>query len=152
MARVIRGAARVISATARANAAREVAEASLALARERAQLRESATREIGTLALDVARQVVGEAVTLDPALLERIVARTLARAHHDTAVTVLLHPDDRSALLARLGPLPAGIVFADDPSQSRGGCWVRGALVSIDARLETTLAALAHAMGVDPPT
>ncbi|MFO0683069.1 MAG: FliH/SctL family protein [Sandaracinus sp.] len=152
MARVIRGAARVVSAAARASAPHEVAEAAIALARERAQLRESATREIGTLALDVARQLVGEAVALDPALLERIVARALSRARHDTAVTVTLHPEDRRALLARIGTPPAGVLLEDDASQSRGGCWVRGTLVSVDARLETTLGTLARAMGVDPPT
>ncbi len=152
MARVIRGAARVVSAQMRASAPSALAEAAILLARERAQLRESAAREIGTLALDVARQLVGEAVAHDPALLERIVARTLERARHDSAVTVVLHPDDRRALVARLGAMPPGITLEDDASQARGGCWVRGTLVTVDARLETTLASLARAMGVDPPT
>jgi flagellar biosynthesis/type III secretory pathway protein FliH len=69
-------------------------------------------------------------------------------------VTVQLHPLDRAALEATLAPrggVPDGVTLLDAPDQARGGCVVRGAQVTIDARVETALAAIAQAMGVDAP-
>lgn len=154
MARVIRGAARVVRRAALDSAVeRELVGGLAELARERARLREGASREIGSLALEVATRLVGEQVCADPALLERIVHRALARARADSAVRVSLHPDDRKALEARLaGRLPDEIVLEDDPAMARGGCHVRGGLVTVDARIETALAVIARAMGIDGPT
>ena len=153
MARVIRGAAHVV----RANASHDHVQRALItgmadLAKERARLRESAAREIGTLALEVASRVVGEQVAVDAALLERIVARALSRARADSAVRVMLHPDDRALIEARTGEASPDIVLVDDPTQARGGCLVRGALVTVEARVATGIAALARAMGVEHPT
>jgi flagellar assembly protein FliH len=154
MARVIRGAARVARAEHGHRSSERALVTGLAeLARERHALHEGASREIGALALEVASRIVGERVETDPALLERLVMRALARARADAAVRVLLHPADRAALAERLaGRLPPEIVLVDDDTQSRGGCLVRGTLVTVDARLETALAAIAQAMGVDRPT
>lgn len=160
MARVIRrGGARVLHVPplSPGGGERERAEilvAMRAIESERRALRESAAAEIGALALEVAGRVVGERVAADPALLERLVLRALARARHESAVTVQLHPADRASLEAVLAPrggVPAGIALMDAPDQARGGCVVRGASVTIDARVETALAAIAQAMGVDAP-
>lgn len=153
MARVIRGAARVIRPSGAGASERATLTLMRDLARERAQLREGANKEIATLALDVASRLVGERVIADGALLERIVLRALERARADSAVRVMLHPSDRAVLEERIGArLPAEIVLVDDASQSRGGCLVRGTFVTVDARLETTLATLAAALGVERPT
>lgn len=152
MARVIRGGARVIRSRASSGSQeRELLVGMAELAKERARLREGAAAEIGTLALDVATRIVGERVTMDAALLERIVVRALARARADSAVRVHLHPEDRAALEARFRDLPE-ITLVDDASQARGGCIVRGALVTVDARVETAVAAIAQALGVERPT
>ena len=152
MARVIRGAARVVRAD-RGQGERALVAGLAELARERHGMREGASREIGTLALEVASRIVGERVAVEPALLERIVMRALERARADAAVRVLLHPLDRAALAERLGDrLPPEIVLVDDDTQSRGGCLVRGSLVTVDARLDTVVATIAQAMGVDRPT
>lgn len=154
MARVIRGGARVLRAgRSGAAAERELVRGLVELSRERTRVREGASREIGSLALEVASRLVGERVATDAALLERIVLRALARARADSAVRVLLHPDDRVLLAGRLGDrLPPEIELVDDATQVRGGCLVRGTLVTVDARIESTLAAIAQAMGVERPT
>lgn len=152
MARVIRGGARVIRAAGRDDATRATLAAMVELSRERSRLRDEATKEIGTLALEVAARVVGEQVAIDPALLDRIVLRALTRARHDTSVRLVLHPDDRALVEARLGDrLPPEVTLVDDPAQTRGGCLVRGTLLTVDARIETALAAIARAMEIEAP-
>lgn len=152
MARVIRGGARVVRASAGGgHQTRELIAGLAELSAARARLREGASSEIGTLALDVASRVIGERVAVDTALLERIVLRALQRARADSAVRVLLHPADRALLAPRFGDHP-DIVLVDDPTQARGGCLVRGALVTVDARVETAIAAIAQALGVERPT
>jgi flagellar assembly protein FliH len=155
MARVIRGGARVVRVgAARGELERAWAERLVDLARERARLRDAGAEQVATLALEVAMHVIGEQVAVDPALLARIVGRALAKARAESSVRVTLHPDDRAALEHHLGErgLPPEVVLEDDASQARGGCVVRGPLVTVDARVETALATIAHAMGIDRPT
>ncbi len=126
----------------------------LALTAQAAELREGASREIGTLALEVAARIVQETVAADPALLERIVFRALSRARDESRVDLFLHPDDRAALTERLassGGLPDTIRLVDAPAQARGGCVVSSDRIRIDARVESALEAIARAMGVDIP-
>ncbi len=126
----------------------------LALEAQAAELRESASREIATLALEVAGRVVHEAVALDPALLERIVLRALARARDEHRVELVLHPEDHALLAQQLsskGGLPDSIRVVEAPDQLRGGCVVASERIRIDARVESALLAIARAMGVDAP-
>lgn len=126
----------------------------LELRAQASELRESASREVATLALEVAARLVHEAVVLDPSLLERIVARALARAKDESRVELRLHPEDRELLvrsLAASGGLPESIRVVDAPDQLRGGCVVSSDRIRIDARIESAIAAIARAMGVDAP-
>ena len=126
----------------------------LELSAEATEIRESASREVASLALEVASRVVHEAVSVDPALLERIVLSVLSRARSEARVTLTLHPEDEATLVERLAPrggLPASIRIERAPDQLRGGCIVASERIRIDARVESAILAIARAMGVDPP-
>lgn len=130
-------------------------EALIAIEARSAALEESASREVAKLALDVAARIVHEAVAIDAALLERIVLRALARARSESRVEVRLHPADRAELVRHLEPrggLPETIQLVDAPDQARGGCVVTSGRITIDARIESALAAIERAMGVDAPS
>ena len=134
----------------RAEAAAVLAEA---LALRQGALAE-AEREVARVALAVAERLVGEALIASPERIATVVGDGLARARRAKDVVVRVHPDDaphvdslRAAVAARAGR-PGTFSVRADPAITRGGCLVETDLGTIDARLETKLDALAHALGL----
>ena len=140
----------------RAEGGAEIA-ALLADARLEAQRR----REAGTptaiaLAVKMAEQIVGRAVTLAPALMAEIAGAALeaCRPRGDW-VRVRVHPDDAAAVearkqaLAARAPTAAALDVVADDAIGRFGCVIETAVGRVDARLETQLAALERALTQD---
>lgn len=102
-------------------------------------------RQLAGLALAVGAQLLRRELKIDPSLVIGIVQDTvglLPAAVRD--VRILLHPAD-AALLRASPPLSeSGALWTvvDDPSLSRGDCRVMAESATVDARLETRLAAL----------
>jgi flagellar assembly protein FliH len=116
-------------------------------------------RELLTLAMALARQIVRRELKSDPTQIIGIVREAIAAlpvAARD--VRVHLHPEDAAVVRENLAPTESerawGIV--EDPVMARGGCQVTTATSRIDARLETRLGAiLSELLGTerhaDPP-
>jgi flagellar biosynthesis/type III secretory pathway protein FliH len=102
-------------------------------------------RQVIDLALAIARRIVGEAVELDPELLDRIYRRALDEVGELGPVAIHVHPDDRSSSgideLAR----GCGAVVRPDPTVGRAGCRVEADGVVVEATLEAAL----HALGTE---
>jgi flagellar biosynthesis/type III secretory pathway protein FliH len=137
----------------RAMGAAEIA-ALIAEARVQAgRLRQAATPTAIALAVKMAEQIVGRAVTLAPGLMADIAGAALdacrprgdwvrLRVHPDHAGAVIAH---RDALAAR-APRGAALDVVADDSVGRAGCVIETAFGRVDARLETQLAALERAL------
>jgi flagellar biosynthesis/type III secretory pathway protein FliH len=132
--------AAAILATARAQAARLVADAQPAAL---------------ALAARMAARIVGRAVDLDPAVMVEIAGEALAACRPRGLVKLRAHPADvaaldraHAALLARLEGA-AALELVPDPSVGRYGCVVETPLGRVDARLEAQIAALERAVGSD---
>lgn len=136
---------------------REVAEA--ALAKELLRMAEALDRELATLrdgaievALQAARRVIGQELTERPELVREIVTALLARVRRARSVTVRVHPDDQATLgpelaaLRERSGLDGTLRFEVDAGLTRGGCVVHSDVGSLDARIETQLAALERAL------
>jgi flagellar assembly protein FliH len=102
-------------------------------------------RELLTLAMALARQIVRRELKSDPTQIIGIIREAIAAlpvAARD--VRVHLHPEDAAIIRENLAPTesaPAwGIV--EDPVMARGGCQITSATSRIDARLETRLGAI----------
>lgn len=117
-------------------------ERALEVRAEAEDLIREARDRIVDLALAVARRIVGESVTADPALLDRIYERALAEIGELVPVTIRVHPDDRA--VSRIDELAAtrGVEVVADEAVGRAGCRVEAAGVAIAATLEAALAAL----------
>lgn len=103
------------------------------------------------IAVDIARALVGEAVSRDPAVIATAVSEALARFTRARRALVRVHPEDVAAARAalerwasRVGAEAAEV--AADATVSRGGVWVETDRGRLDATLETRLAALQAAL------
>jgi flagellar assembly protein FliH len=102
-------------------------------------------RELLTLAMALARQIVRRELKVDPTQIIGIIREAIAAlpvAARD--VRVQLHPEDAAVVRQNLAPTESERAWqiVEDPVMARGGCQVTTATSRIDARLETRLGAI----------
>ncbi len=137
------GLARAAATLAAAGAARD-------------RLLAAAEREVASLALDVARKVLGRELAQDPAAVTDLAARAIAAARDRRQVVLRVNPADADAIRAAEGRLASlltrapGLDLREDASIERGGAIVETEAGRVDARVETQLAALARALEEAP--
>jgi flagellar biosynthesis/type III secretory pathway protein FliH len=142
----------------------EAAEAGLAegLARAAATLAAAAAErdrrlaalegEIVTLAVEIARRILGRELALDPGAVRELAARALAEARGRRDVALRVNPADAARLradaprLAALAGAPGPLALREDPAIPEGGVLVETEAGRVDARIETQLAALERAL------
>jgi flagellar assembly protein FliH len=102
-------------------------------------------RELLTLAMALARQIVRRELKTDPTQIIGIIREAIAALPVAAReVRVHLHPEDASVVRQNLAPTEneRAWVMVEDPVMARGGCQITSATSRIDARLETRLAAI----------
>lgn len=117
---------------------------------------EQAGDQLTRLAVAIAEKLLGEALRLDPARVEQIVAGCVQRVGAQGARRIVLrvNPGDLAAVVRAL-PRLGGLVETDqlqvepDPAVSPGGCLVDSELGQLDGRLETQLQAILQALETD---
>ncbi len=126
------------------------------LARPFEQLDADVERELLTLAMALARQIVRRELKTDPTQIIGIIRDAIAAlpvAARD--VRVHLHPEDAVVMRENLAPTSSerAWVIVEDPVMARGGCQITTANSRIDARLETRLNTIvSELMGTDRHT
>lgn len=149
------GDARAIVADAearRGEAARaEAVAARLRHLEEAERVRRGARSDLLRLSISVSRRVIGAELRSHPEQLASTLDETLKRA--GVAERLELHVSPEDAEVAR-GLEPAGLpegafVVRLDPSLSRGDCRVRLPGGNLDGRVETRLAAIGRALGLE---
>lgn len=156
----IRGAAhderdRVLAAAAEAGRQEGLGRAAALLASvavERERRLSGLAGEVASLALEVARGVLGRELALDPGAVVALAARALAEARDRREVVLRVSPEDAPALRAAEGPLAAllarapGLALREDPSLGPGDVVVETEAGTVDARIEAQLAVLQRAL------
>ena len=113
-------------------------------------LEQALAHRVAGVALQVARQVVGTGLAMEPGAVVEVVRQALeallVSARH---VTVRLHPEDLARVAASdvLAARPARLVA--DASVGRGGCVVDSDIVRVDAQVETRWARVVGGLGLD---
>ena len=102
-------------------------------------------KELLTLAMALARQIVRRELKTDPTQIIGIIREAIAAlpvAARD--VRVHLHPEDAAVVRENLAPTESERAWTmiEDPVMARGGCQIKTATSRIDARLETRLGAI----------
>ncbi|MDR2451537.1 MAG: flagellar assembly protein FliH [Candidatus Accumulibacter sp.] len=91
-------------------------------------------------ALEIARQVLRQSLSVKPELILPVVREAVATLHPESGrPALLLHPDDAALIRARLGDSLTHNDWriVDDPSMTRGGCRVELGGSAVDASVET---------------
>lgn len=124
---------------------REAARAELAadhleVERARQALFAEAEATVTTLALAVARRLIGEDLEAHPERVRALVLESLDRVRRATRARVRVHPGDAAQLV------DLDVEIITDEAIERGGCVVESEIGNVDARLEARLDALAGAL------
>jgi flagellar assembly protein FliH len=110
-------------------------------------------RELLTLAMALARQIVRRELKSDPTQIIGIIREAIAALPVAAReVRVHLHPEDAAVVREHLAPTESERAWSivEDPVMARGGCQITSATSRIDARLETRLTAmLSELMGTE---
>ncbi len=110
------------------------------------------TEAVVSLAMDVARTVLGREASSGPEVLREVAGRALARVRRARRIVLKVNPADvahatthaRAWLPAGTDPEAVGIEA--DPSVDQGGVVIESELGTIDARLDRQLEAIARAL------
>ena len=123
------------------------------LARPFEELDSEVERELLTLAMTLARQIVRRELKTDPTQIIGIVREAIsALPVAAREVRVHLHPEDAAVVRQNLAPTESDRAWqlVEDPVMARGGCQITTATSRVDARLETRLGAIvSELMGND---
>jgi flagellar assembly protein FliH len=104
------------------------------------QMDEQVAHELLGLSLDVARQMLHQALKVNPELLLGVVREAIATLPHvNQGAHLILHPDDAALVRDRMGEQLAhsGWKIFEDARIERGGARLETANSQIDATLET---------------
>jgi flagellar assembly protein FliH len=102
-------------------------------------------RELLTLAMALARQIVRRELKTDPTQIIGIIREAIAVLPVAAReVRVHLHPEDAAVVREHLAPTESerAWVIVEDPVMARGGCQITSATSRIDARLESRVGAI----------
>lgn len=91
------------------------------------------------LSLEVARQMVREALQVNPEIILKVVSEAIGRLpHFNQNAHLILHPDDAELVRAQMGEQlsHANWKIFTDPNIQRGGCRVETAHSNVDATNE----------------
>jgi type III secretion protein L len=107
--------------------------------------------EIGALALDVVRRVLGQLDTVE--LVTRTASQAIAEFRREKFLKVTVHPAAVDQVVTTLAALPRDggptVTVEADPALDERGCIVASDFAVIDAGIEAQLKAFAAAFGAD---
>lgn len=110
-----------------------------------------AEEEMIHLVVNVAREIIGEGLERDPALVRNVIRNAVKQLKSREELTIKVNPRDLEEAeryrpeLARDVEDIDKVTFRGDPLITRGGAMVESNIGSIDARLETQLEAVREA-------
>lgn len=115
------------------------------IAEERRRILAASEQELVALATAIAERVVCEQAAVDQAIVQSVVRAALARIGAEDGVRLLVNPADLEAVQAVLGERPLAddgrqVEIVADGSITRGGCLVKVAAGTVDARIESQFA------------
>jgi len=116
------------------------------------QIDEQVAQELLDLSLDIARQMLHQALKVQPELLLGVVREAIGTLpHFNQGAHLVLHPDDAALIRERMGEqlTHSGWKIFEDERIERGNARIETANSQIDASLETRWKRVIAALGKD---
>ncbi len=117
---------------------------------------DNAEKNVLTLAIAVARQILGQELSTDPDAVQTLVSRALTRFPVEVPLTIRLHPSDLSRIsaitLEGAGSDPASgrdVRWRADAHIGEGSCVVEGPERMVDGRVDKALLRIYQALVTD---
>jgi flagellar biosynthesis/type III secretory pathway protein FliH len=110
------------------------------------QIRVQAKKDVINLSLEIAKKVIGKAISLDPSYLDSIYTGALSAAGNLESARLHVHPADRAVSNIDTLAKSHAIEIVDDPEVGRAGCRIAFHGAELDATLETALNTLGAAL------
>jgi flagellar assembly protein FliH len=132
------------------NEAQQLKSLLTAIERQNHEINQRIAHDMLTLSLEVARQMVRQALTVRPEIIIPLIHDAIARAVQPlAAATLALNPADAALVREQLGDelATAGWRIVEDPNLARGGALLQTAATQIDATLDTRWQRLTAALG-----
>ncbi|MFH0800475.1 MAG: FliH/SctL family protein [Pseudomonadota bacterium] len=132
----------------------QVTEKLIMLDELRRNFYDQAEPEVIKLVMSIAEKVIGRAAAENPELIKGVVHQALEKALGDR-ITVKLNPEDYKSMMSGehefrdLLDKTRRLLFREDGAIAKGGCVVETEVGTIDAQIETQLAAIRKALGVN---
>lgn len=114
------------------------------------ELDQTVADELLKLALDIARQMLGQALKLRPELVLPVIQEAVrCLPQFDQTVRVILHPQDAALVSSYIAEHPAasGWIIVEDARLERGGCRAETANSEVDATLQNRWRRVVAALG-----
>jgi type III secretion protein L len=105
--------------------------------------------QVGQLAMDIVRRVLGEFDQTD--LVARAAANALADFKREKALKITVHPNAEQhvlQVLSRQGEREVTIQVETDPAVDENACLIASEFAVVEATVETQLAAISKALGL----
>jgi flagellar assembly protein FliH len=122
----------------------------VAIEQQSHEINQGIAHDVLELALEVARQMVRQALSVRPELIVTLIHDALARAVQPlAAATIALNPADAALVREQLGSelAAAGWRVVEDPHMQRGGALLQTAATQIDATMGARWQRLTAALG-----
>ncbi len=105
-------------------------------------------QEIIGLSMDIAKLVIRQELSIEPALIAQLVKAGLQQLHTHKAETscVYLHPDDAECIRRQVS-LQSDFTLSDDPSLERGSCRIESGASIVGVGVEDWLQGVAAELG-----
>jgi flagellar assembly protein FliH len=119
------------------------------IAQPLAELDEAVQRQLTQLALAIGKQLARREMRSSPEEIIPLIRDSVGRLPASARdVRVHLHPDDAAIVREHLAAPAAerAWTIVEEPTLTRGGCWIRSDSSQIDARLESRVSAIAAAL------
>lgn len=115
---------------------------------QKTDLREKMEEMAATLAITIARKIIGKEIHFDNRIVLNTLKRSIDKFNSEDRITFIVHPEDKSTIQSSIVDInkKGQLTVIADSSIERGGCVAATDFKTFDARIESQLEIVENAL------